>query len=321
MTQGPLTTRADVPVADDQHREPAGGGTLVLVHDQLRAERWMPGRAVRARGAGARGTFRVTADVTRYTRAGFLSEKGKETEVFLRFSAAGRRGPGETAGDLPVVTVRLCTEEGDHEVVGNDDPYTYQWDNEAGQAFWVKYHFRTGRDTHNPTTDGAGVLADGGPGPRRRDPREATGRGGPLPWTVGVQIMPMTDCAGPFDLARAWPRADYPVIEIGELELGCPPDTAAGAGRSTIGPARSVPCTGPAPGGTPRGRLIAFGGLRGASGQEPGGSGGPARLVRPLWQALTPAAGETAAPVRDGGRGLVRADGSRRPVPRDGRSA
>ncbi len=54
----------------------------------------IPERVVHARGAGAYGTFTVTADVTRYTRAKFLSEVGKQTETFLRFSTvAGNLAP------------------------------------------------------------------------------------------------------------------------------------------------------------------------------------------------------------------------------------
>src|SRR5262245_65920403 len=89
----PLTTEAGAPVADNQNSETEGAGGPVLAQDQLLLEKLahfnrerIPERVVHARGAGAYGTFTVTADVTPYTRAAFLSEAGKETEVFLRFS-------------------------------------------------------------------------------------------------------------------------------------------------------------------------------------------------------------------------------------------
>ncbi|CAM5719452.1 Catalase OS=Streptomyces fumanus OX=67302 GN=katA PE=3 SV=1 [Streptomyces fumanus] len=101
MTQGPLT-EAGAPVADNQNSETAGVGGPVRVQDQLLLEKLahfnrerIPERVVHARGAGAYGTFTVTADVTKYTRAKFLSEVGKETEVFLgldRGRQPGRRG-------------------------------------------------------------------------------------------------------------------------------------------------------------------------------------------------------------------------------------
>jgi catalase len=100
VTQGPLTTEAGAPVADNQNSETSGVGGPVLVQDQLLLEKLahfnrerIPERVVHARGAGAYGTFTVTADVTPYTRAAFLSAVGKETEVFLRFSTvAGNPG-------------------------------------------------------------------------------------------------------------------------------------------------------------------------------------------------------------------------------------
>ncbi len=98
---GPLTTEAGAPVADNQNSQTAGAGGPGLIQDQLLIEKLahfnrerIPERIVHARGAGAYGTFTVTADVTPYTRAKFLSEIGKETEVFLRFSTvAGNLAP------------------------------------------------------------------------------------------------------------------------------------------------------------------------------------------------------------------------------------
>jgi catalase len=50
----------------------------------------IPERVVHAKGAGAHGYFEVTADVTKYTRAEFLSKVGKKTDVFVRFSTVGK---------------------------------------------------------------------------------------------------------------------------------------------------------------------------------------------------------------------------------------
>lgn len=49
----------------------------------------IPEHVVHAKGAGAYGYFEVTHDLSNYTRANFLSEIGKKTEVFARFSTAG----------------------------------------------------------------------------------------------------------------------------------------------------------------------------------------------------------------------------------------
>ncbi|MER6024356.1 catalase, partial [Streptomyces anulatus] len=100
VTQGPLTTEAGAPVADNQNSETAGVGGPVLVQDQALLEKLahfnrerIPERIVHARGAGAYGTFTLTRDVSQWTRAKFLSEVGKQTETFLRFSTvAGNLG-------------------------------------------------------------------------------------------------------------------------------------------------------------------------------------------------------------------------------------
>ena len=53
----------------------------------------IPERRMHAKGSGAFGTFTVTHDITKYTRAKIFSEVGKQTEMFARFTTvAGERG-------------------------------------------------------------------------------------------------------------------------------------------------------------------------------------------------------------------------------------
>ncbi len=78
---------------------------------------------VHAEGAGAHGYFEVTADVTEYTMAKFLSETGKRTEVFLRFSTVGgEKGSADTERDPRGFAVKFYTEEGNYDLVGNNTP-------------------------------------------------------------------------------------------------------------------------------------------------------------------------------------------------------
>ncbi|KAF4408580.1 catalase [Streptomyces lycii] len=127
---GPLTTESGAPVADNQNSETAGVGGPVLLQDQLLIEKLahfnreqIPERIVHARGAGAYGTFTVTADVTKYTRAKFLSEIGKETEVFARFSTvAGSLGAADAVRDPRGFALKFYTEEGNYDLVGNNTP-------------------------------------------------------------------------------------------------------------------------------------------------------------------------------------------------------
>src|SRR3954467_1343412 len=91
-----LTTASGIPVDDNQNSITAGPRGPVLLQDfhlieklaHFNRER-IPERVVHAKGAAAYGTFTVTADVTRWTKAAFLSQIGKETTVFLRFSQVG----------------------------------------------------------------------------------------------------------------------------------------------------------------------------------------------------------------------------------------
>ena len=73
-----------------------------------------------AKGAGAYGYFEVKADVTKYTKAKFLSEVGKRTEVVARFSAVGgERGSPDAARDPRGFALKFYTEEGNYDFVGN----------------------------------------------------------------------------------------------------------------------------------------------------------------------------------------------------------
>lgn len=83
----------------------------------------IPERVVHAKGGGAHGYFEVTHDVTKYTKADFLSEVGKKTPMFARFSTvAGERGSADTVRDPRGFALRFYTEEGNYDMVGNNTP-------------------------------------------------------------------------------------------------------------------------------------------------------------------------------------------------------
>ncbi|KAK3995992.1 catalase-like domain-containing protein [Cladorrhinum sp. PSN332] len=83
----------------------------------------VPERAVHARGAGAHGTFTSYGDWSNLTAANFLSEEGKQTPVFVRFSTvAGSRGSADTARDVHGFATRFYTDEGNFDIVGNNVP-------------------------------------------------------------------------------------------------------------------------------------------------------------------------------------------------------
>jgi catalase len=125
-----LTTAIGIPVAEDQNSMTAGERGPVLMQDAHLLEKLahfdrerIPERVVHAKGAGAYGYFEVTADVTKYTKAKFLSEVGKRTDVFLRFSTVGgERGSADAARDPRGFAVKFYTEEGNYDLAGNNTP-------------------------------------------------------------------------------------------------------------------------------------------------------------------------------------------------------
>ncbi|QRK83777.1 catalase [Pseudomonas granadensis] len=131
MTQNKtLTTASGVPVADNQNSLTAGPlGPIVLTDFHLIEKlahfnrENIPERRVHAKGSGAYGTFTVTSDITRYTKADLFSAVGKETPTFLRFSTVGgERGSADTARDPRGFALRFYTDEGNWDVVGNNTP-------------------------------------------------------------------------------------------------------------------------------------------------------------------------------------------------------
>jgi catalase len=137
------TTDAGIPVGSDEHSLTAGpvGPTLLQDHyllekmAQFNRER-VPERVVRAKGGGAHGFFEVSEDVTQWCKAAFLSEFGKRTRVFVRFSSvAGERGSADTVRDPRGFAVKFYTEGGNYDLVGNNTPVFFVRDAMKFQDF------------------------------------------------------------------------------------------------------------------------------------------------------------------------------------------
>lgn len=125
-----LTKNFGAAVDDDQNSITAGDRGPVLIQDVHLIEKLahfnrerIPERIVHAKGAGAGGYFEVTNDVTKYTKAKFLSKIGKRTEVFVRFSTVGgEKGSADAERDPRGFAVKFYTEEGNYDLVGNNTP-------------------------------------------------------------------------------------------------------------------------------------------------------------------------------------------------------
>ncbi len=125
-----FTTDFGRKIDDDQNSVTVGARGPVLLQDVNLIEKLahfnrerIPERIVHAKGAGAGGYFEVTKDVTRYTKANFLSEVGMRTEVFVRFSTVGgEKGSADAERDPRGFAVKFYTKEGNYDLVGNNTP-------------------------------------------------------------------------------------------------------------------------------------------------------------------------------------------------------
>ncbi|MEO6991813.1 MAG: catalase, partial [Candidatus Baltobacteraceae bacterium] len=125
-----LTSNFGAPIADNQNTLTAGNPGPALIADYHLIEKnahfnreRVPERVVHAKGAGAFGYFEVTDDVAQYTRAAFLSQIGKRTELVARFSTvAGEKGASDVERDPRGFAVKFYTEEGNYDLVGNNTP-------------------------------------------------------------------------------------------------------------------------------------------------------------------------------------------------------
>ncbi|WP_205520286.1 catalase [Virgibacillus doumboii] len=126
-----MTTASGAPVGDNQNMITAGQRGPALIQDVHFLEKMahfdrerVPERVVHAKGAGAHGVFTVTNDeISKYTKADFLNEAGKETPMFIRFSTvAGELGSADTVRDPRGFAVKFYTQEGNYDLVGNNTP-------------------------------------------------------------------------------------------------------------------------------------------------------------------------------------------------------
>ncbi|MDW8846895.1 catalase [Erwinia sp. MMLR14_017] len=133
MIKKGLTTAAGAPVAHNNNSMTAGRRGPMLLQDVWFLEKLahfdrevIPERRMHAKGSGAYGTFTVTQDITRFSRAKIFSDIGKKTDLFMRFSTvAGERGGADAERDIRGFSMKFYTEEGNWDLVGNNTPVFY----------------------------------------------------------------------------------------------------------------------------------------------------------------------------------------------------
>jgi catalase len=142
--------------------------------------------------------------------------------------------------------------------------HTFSFFNAANERHWVKFHFRTQQGIRNLTDADAADLVGRDRESAQRDLFEAIEAKDFPRWTMFVQIMPEKDAAtyrfNPFDLTKVWSKKDYPLIEVGELELNRNAENYfADVEQAAFSPANVVPGIGFSPDKMLQSRLFSYG--------------------------------------------------------------
>jgi len=124
--------------------------------------------------------------------------------------------------------------------------HTYSFINGKNQRFWVKFHFKTMQGIQNLTDEEAERLIGTCRESHQRDLFEAIAKGDFPKWRLMVQVMPEVEAEktpyNPFDLTKVWPHGDYPLMEVGLMELNRNPQNYfAEVEQSAFSPANVVP--------------------------------------------------------------------------------
>ncbi len=141
--------------------------------------------------------------------------------------------------------------------------HTYSFLNAAGERFWVKFHFKTLQGIKFYTDAEAAAVVAKDRESSQRDLFEAIERGDFPKWRFCVQVMPEKDAEtyrwNPFDLTKVWPHKDYPLIDVGILELNRNPEHYfAEIEQACFSPSNIVPGIGFSPDKMLQGRIFSY---------------------------------------------------------------
>ncbi len=130
--------------------------------------------------------------------------------------------------------------------------HTYAMINAAGERVWVKFHFRSHAGWRTYTNAEAAEVIGRDRESAQRDLYTAIERGDFPRWTLKIQVMSEAQAAAwrfdPFDVTKVWPHGEFPLIEVGELELNRnPANYFAEVEQLALSPANIVPGIGFSP--------------------------------------------------------------------------
>lgn len=332
-----LTTASGRPYYENEDTQSVGPRGPLLLQDYVLHEKMahfnrerIPERVVHAKGSGAFGTFTVTNDITKYTKAKLFNEVGKETKVFARFSTVGgEKGSADTERDPRGFAVKFYTEDGNWDLVGNNTPVffikdpkkfgdfihtqkrdpqtnlkspTMMWDfwslnpeslhqvmilmsdrgtpdgfrhmngysshtlsmiNADNERVWVKFHFKTDQGIKNFVNGKADEMKAKDLDYSQRDLFEAIENGNFPKWNLKIQVMTEEQAnsyhINPFDLTKVWPHGDFPLIDVGVMELNeNPQNYFQDVEQSAFAPAHIVDGISYSPDKMLQGRLLSY---------------------------------------------------------------
>ncbi|WP_432712845.1 catalase [Pedobacter sp.] len=332
-----LTTASGRPYAEHENTQSVGSRGPLLLQDFILHEKMahfnrerIPERVVHAKGTGAYGTFKVTHDITAYTKAKIFSAIGNTCKVFLRFSTVGgEKGSADTERDPRGFAVKFYTEDGNWDIVGNNTPvffvkdpkkfsdfihtqkrdprtnlksanmmwdfwslnpeslhqvmilmsdrgtpfsyrhmdgfgsHTYSFIDKDNQRVWVKFHFKTQQGIKNFTAPEADQMRTTDMDHAQRDLVDAIDSGDFPKWTLKIQVMTEAEAKtfrwNPFDLTKVWPHAEFPLIEVGELELNeLPRNYFAHVEQAAFAPSNLIDGVGFSPDRMLQGRILSY---------------------------------------------------------------
>ena len=141
--------------------------------------------------------------------------------------------------------------------------HTYSLINDRNERFWVKFHFKTLQGHKHWTNAEAEQVVAKDRESSQRDLYEAIERGEFPKWRVCVQIMPELEAEkyrwNPFDLTKVWPHKDYPLIDVGIIELNRNPEHYfAEVEQSSFSPSNIVPGIGFSPDKMLQARIFSY---------------------------------------------------------------
>ncbi len=332
-----LTTASGRPYYENEDSMTAGPRGPVLLQDYYLHEKLahfnrerIPERIVHAKGTGAFGTFRVTNDITKFTRAKLFGEIGNHCRVLVRFSTVGgEKGSADTERDPRGFAVKFYTEDGNWDLVGNNTPVffikdakkfpdfihtqkrdpktnlkspTMIWDyfslnpeslhqviilfsdrgtpdgyrfmngygshtfsmfNHKNERFWVKFHFKTQQGNKTLTEREAEVLKGKDPDYAQRDLVNAIAKGDFPRWLLKIQVMTVGQAQkqffNPFDVTKAWSHKEFPLIDVGIMELNeIPANYFAQVEQAAFEPSNVIDGIGLSPDKMLQGRILAY---------------------------------------------------------------